>query len=322
MSTTLLGKRKTCDGLETVNVDTLKVGKTRVNSEATVLQNVVFPDASGTLALTTDVPVNVVTTDTTQTVSGSKTLSAPLVISNATDSTSAVTGALQVAGGIYVGGNSLFAGKPTFVTTNGIPGGEAVRVLSTTSPYQTKLYSVNTAYDTSLYYPEFNGIDRLVSTASVDNLTNKSISGASSFKSTVQPYYRTTATNAGQEVGSGGITTLTFWTGTTSSQGTGITFNGNSTFTVAEAGMYLASVTCFCLGAGTGDRELGIRMGSRIRNSNFTPSPTQSTWMTVTACEYLQAGDTVYSTLLQNQGSNLTVAGNNNSSPFELVRLF
>jgi hypothetical protein len=70
-------KRKTCDGLDVVSVDQLKVGKTRIQTDATQLRTLTLPDASGTVALTTDVPTitNMVTTDTAQTISGVKTFS-------------------------------------------------------------------------------------------------------------------------------------------------------------------------------------------------------------------------------------------------------
>ena len=75
-----------------------------------------------------------------------------------------------------IGGQKNFSIITTFNTTNGIPSGQAFNVNSFSGGYQTRLYSVNNSYSTDLYYPQFNGIDTLVSTASTQNLTNKTIS--------------------------------------------------------------------------------------------------------------------------------------------------
>ena len=69
-------------------------------------------------------------------------------------------------------------GIATFTTTNGVPGGQAVQINSLTNPYVTRLYSTNNSFSTDLYFPQFNGIDTLVSTASTQNLTNKTISAS------------------------------------------------------------------------------------------------------------------------------------------------
>ena len=62
-----------------------------------------------------------------------------------------------------------------FKTTGGISGNEAIRILSYNAPYMTRLYSVNSAFNSDLYLPIFNGIDSLVSTSSSDNLQNKTM---------------------------------------------------------------------------------------------------------------------------------------------------
>lgn len=76
----------------------------------------------------------------------------------------------------------LFLGKKTFsnihsfTTTNGIPGGHAINIQSLRGTFQTRLHSVNSSYSTDFYYPQFNGIDTLVSTASTATLQNKTLS--------------------------------------------------------------------------------------------------------------------------------------------------
>lgn len=172
------------------------------------------------------------------------------VLSDTTESTSSTTGALQCAGGAYFGANSLFGGKCTFTTTNGIPGGEAIRVSSMTSPYQTKLYSVNTTYDTSLYFPEHNGIDRLVSRASVDTLLNKNLtSSTNTFPSRLLGLHtRTsnfTSTTAGWTDVTGVTTTVTVPTG-------GATIK----ITVYVSSMYSGSAQYMYLGIYEGGTQL------------------------------------------------------------------
>jgi hypothetical protein len=90
------------------------------------------------------------------------------------------TGTIALTGGVVdlttnqtIAGQKSFSNIATFSTTNGIPGGQAVTINSLTNPYTTRLYSVNDTYSTDLYYPKFNGIDSLVSTASTATLTNK-----------------------------------------------------------------------------------------------------------------------------------------------------
>ena len=82
---------------------------------------------------------------------------------------------VDLASNQAIGGQKTFSNIATLSTTNGIPGGQAVTINSLTYPYTTRLYSVNDTYSTDLYYPKFNGIDTLVSTASTATLTNKTM---------------------------------------------------------------------------------------------------------------------------------------------------
>lgn len=75
-----------------------------------------------------------------------------------------------------VSGQKSFSNIASFTTTNGIPGGQAFNVGSISGGYQTRLYCVNSSYSTDLYYPQFNGIDSLLSTASTATLQNKTYS--------------------------------------------------------------------------------------------------------------------------------------------------
>lgn len=77
-----------------------------------------------------------------------------------------------------VGGQKSFSNIATFTTTDGIPGGQAFNITSLTPAYSTRLYSVNNSYSTDLYFPQFNGIDTIVSTASIATMTNKDLSSS------------------------------------------------------------------------------------------------------------------------------------------------
>lgn len=75
-----------------------------------------------------------------------------------------------------VSAQKTFSNIQTFTTTNGVPGGQAINITSLFGGNQTRLYSVNSSYSTDLYFPQFNGTDTLVSTASTATLTNKTLS--------------------------------------------------------------------------------------------------------------------------------------------------
>ena len=60
-----------------------------------------------------------------------------------------------------VGGQTNLSSITTFNTTNGIPGGQEFQVISLTPSYSTRLYSVNDTDSTDLYYPKFNGGERM-----------------------------------------------------------------------------------------------------------------------------------------------------------------
>lgn len=70
-------KRKTNDNLDSINVQTLKIGKTKCTSTATVNRTLTLPDTDGQLAV---VSTNLVTTDTTQVISGAKTFTNKVTI--------------------------------------------------------------------------------------------------------------------------------------------------------------------------------------------------------------------------------------------------
>lgn len=97
------------------------------------------------------------------------------VPSSGTGTIALTSGVVDLTSNQAIGGQKTFSNITTFNTTNGIPGGQAFQVNSLTNPYATRLYSVNTSYSTDLYYPQFNGIDTLVSTASTATLTNKTM---------------------------------------------------------------------------------------------------------------------------------------------------
>lgn len=65
-------KRKTCDGLQVVTADVVKVGKTSLTSDATVKRDVILPDKAGTLSMIADVEDGFVSLDTSQSITGDK----------------------------------------------------------------------------------------------------------------------------------------------------------------------------------------------------------------------------------------------------------
>lgn len=80
-------KRRTCDGLDVVNSDLMKVRKTLLNSSATESRNVTLPDKDGTVAMMDDITTAIapmVTTNTAQTISGLKTFSTGPKVGNTT----------------------------------------------------------------------------------------------------------------------------------------------------------------------------------------------------------------------------------------------
>lgn len=85
---------QTFTGLKTFDAGP-QVGDTTLSSLASIPRSVAFPNASGTLALTSDIPSNSVTTDTTQTISALKTFSTGPKIGNTTF-TSIATGSKTI----------------------------------------------------------------------------------------------------------------------------------------------------------------------------------------------------------------------------------
>ncbi len=85
---------------------------------------------------------------------------------------------MDFSSNLSIGRQENFSSITTFNTTNGIPVGQAFQVNSLTPSYSTRLYSVNDTYGTDLYYPKFNGIDTLISSASIVALTNKDLLSA------------------------------------------------------------------------------------------------------------------------------------------------
>lgn len=112
-------KRRSCDGLEAVQADVIQLRKTRLSSLATEQREVNFPDADGTVALTSDIPsmVNTVTTDTTQTITGAKTFSTAPKIGQTT-LTSAATSSRTATLPDITGTIALTSDLNNLVTTN------------------------------------------------------------------------------------------------------------------------------------------------------------------------------------------------------------
>ena len=192
-------KRKRCDGLEVINVDNLNLGRSKVRSNATTSRSVYLPDKAGTIAMTSDVPSvsNLVTTDTTQTITGAKTASGILTVSNSTQSTNAGNGSLVVRGGVGIAKDVFITGSLNAIAIPATSGSESFVVTATTQTFSgVKLWNEGTlailnssangrtflssgAAATkvdSFAFPSLGGAnDTVVSLGSTQTLTNKTL---------------------------------------------------------------------------------------------------------------------------------------------------
>lgn len=137
------GKRRTCDGLDKVEADLIQLRKTRLKSLATEQKEVNFPNADGTVALLTDIPVvtNLVTTDTTQNITGAKTFS-----------------------------------KGTLSCTSDFYGGQAAITITGVDGYTTRIYHQDPT-NSHFILPDGGAYaDSLISSSSTNNLFNKDLS--------------------------------------------------------------------------------------------------------------------------------------------------
>lgn len=66
------------DGLSREEFDELRIRRTRLTSSAASSIQISLPSSAGTLALSTDIPSNFVTTDTTQSITGAKSFTSTL----------------------------------------------------------------------------------------------------------------------------------------------------------------------------------------------------------------------------------------------------
>lgn len=95
----MANKRKTTDGVDQLECAQIKIGRSQLRTTATISRFLTLPDVDGSL-LTSGTGVDI---GSTQTITGNKTFSAPLTVSNNTNSTSTTTGALIIAGGVGIG---------------------------------------------------------------------------------------------------------------------------------------------------------------------------------------------------------------------------
>lgn len=159
-------KRKTNDNLDQINVQTLKVGKTKINSDASTNRSVTIPDVDGTL-ITSDDLTNIVTTNTPQTISALKTFTPSLKIGDSTVQSSATTGRTlslpDASGSVLVNeatqpvtGTKTFSNRQTFIS--GVyPDSNSV-CLQAPSGFKTYLYSEQNTLDTHFKLPVDPGV--------------------------------------------------------------------------------------------------------------------------------------------------------------------
>ncbi len=233
-------KRKSCDGLDKVNCDQLKIQKTIITSDASVRQDVNFPDTSGTIALTTDIPSisNLVTTDTTQTITGEK----------------------------------KFTNTTSFVTQGFLGGEGAIQIVSNSNP----LLHAELSYTGNVFSPLFllpvdaGGPEPLVSDNSVSVLTNKKlISNSCIFADTTDQTKRIRFDSSGQVANS--LATFRSGTGTFTYQFP----NRNDTMVSRGGAESITSKTFLASRIGTNGTALSMLIQGSFTYSGAIPGGAQ-----------------------------------------------
>lgn len=181
----MLGKRKTNDNLDQVQVQSLRVGKSKVLSNASSNQTLSLPNASGTVALLSDLPVttNFVTTDTTQSITGLKTFStAPKVKNSTVDSVATV--AQTVTFPDATGTVALTSDLTNLVTTNTTQSISGAKTFSTAPTIKNSVVDSAATVARTVTLPDATGTVALTSDLSnyVDiNTNNQQINGLKIF---------------------------------------------------------------------------------------------------------------------------------------------
>lgn len=311
-------KRQRCDGVNMSSCTSLSVGNTQLSSIATTARQLVFPDITGEVAVTSSnsawsgVPTfnNGVRVQNT-TISSDATSSRSIVLPDSDGTVALDTECVLIASDQTITAPKRMAfGQKLYFNT--VSGGSSAICASSAQALNNTVVLPSTSNTNDDYFV----LQNLEQT-----LNNKKTI------STVQPIYTVYGTSGAQTIPTGTPTNVTqaVFNGGTYTQNTTITWNGpTGMFTVLEAGTYLVHASAiFNSSASTARRFFRIQSSDgQIADSTYSLA-NENILMSVTGVFTVTANATFNVVAYQNTGANLNLISS--AAPthkFTVLRLF